>query len=244
VGLLQTLTFLILRPEPGASTTLAGARARGLDARAFPLFAVRPLAWDPPARDTVDALLLGSANALRHAGPSLALYRGLPAYAVGETTAEAARAAELDVVATGRGGLQPLLDTLKPDRHHRLLRLAGRERIALDPPPGIVLVTREVYASEPLPAPAGLARALQGPALVLLHSGEAAARFAALCDEAGIVRSAIGIAAIGPRVAERAGEGWAQVRCAASADDTALLALAVEMCQKPASPLPAARKRP
>jgi uroporphyrinogen-III synthase len=237
------LPLLILRPEPGASATLAAARKLGLEARAFPLFAVRPLGWEPPAQGEVDALLLGSANALRHAGDALALYRGLPAYAVGETTAEAAQAAGLNVIATGRGGLQPLLSALLP-HHHRLLRLAGRERIVLDPPPTVAITTREVYASEPLPMPEGLAKALAGPALVLLHSGEAAARFAHVCEEAHVDRTAIALAAIGPRVAERAGEGWAQVRSAPSADDTALLALAVEMCQKPASQIPAARKRP
>lgn len=237
------LPLLILRPEPGASATLAAARKLGLEARAFPLFAVRPLGWEPPAQGEVDALLLGSANALRHAGDALALYRGLPAYAVGETTAEAAQAAGLNVIATGRGGLQPLLSALLP-HHHRLLRLAGRERIVLDPPPTVAITTREVYASEPLPMPEGLAQALAGPALVLLHSGEAAARFAHVCEEAHVDRTAIALAAIGPRVAERAGEGWAQVRSAPSADDTALLALAVEMCQKPASQIPAARKRP
>jgi uroporphyrinogen-III synthase len=237
------VVILILRPEPGASATLAAARKLGLDARAFPLFAVRPLAWEPPVRDEVDALLLGSANALRHAGPALALYSGLPAYAVGETTAEAAQTAGLDVVATGRGGLQPLLSALLPN-HRRLLRLAGRERIVLDPPPGVAITTREVYASEPLPIPDSLPQALDGSALVLLHSGEAAARFAQLCEERRVDRTAIALAAIGPRVSERAGEGWAQVRSAQSADDTALLALAVEMCQKPASQIPAARKRP
>lgn len=224
------LPVLILRPEPGATTTLGAARALGLDAHAFPLFEVHPLGWEPVAREDVDALLLGSANALRHAGPALAAYRGMPAYAVGETTAEAARAAGLDVVATGRGGLQPLLDALDP-AHRRLLRLAGRERVGLQVPDGVTLATREVYASEPLPPPAGLARHLASPALVLLHSGEAAARLAQLCDDMGTPRGEIRLAAIGPRVAARAGNGWSAVRSADRPDDGALLALAARMCQ-------------
>ncbi|HUD28643.1 MAG TPA: uroporphyrinogen-III synthase [Novosphingobium sp.] len=229
-----TLPVLILRPEPGASATLAAARDAGLSARAFPLFHVRGLSWDPVPREEIDALLLGSANALRHGGPDLAAYRGLPVYAVGETTAEAARAAGLDVVATGRGGLQAMLDALEPG-HRRLLRLAGRERVELAIPRGVEVLTREVYASEPLPLPPQLVDLLARPALVLLHSGEAAAHFACRCDEAGIDRARIRLAAIGPRVASRAGAGWAALRSAPTPVDAALLALAARMCQEAGS---------
>ena len=225
------LPVFVLRPEPGASATVAAARELGLDARAVPLFAVRALAWEPVPRAEVDALLLGSGNALRHAGPGLERYRGLPAYAVGATTAAAARAAGLEVAAVGEGGLQSLLERLAPE-HRRLLRLAGRERVALRIPPGIAVTTREVYASEPLPLPAELAARLGGPALVLLHSGEAAARFAQACDAAGIERARIRLAAIGPRVAARAGSGWAALRSAPEPSDAALLALAARMCQE------------
>lgn len=235
----MSLPVLVLRPEPGAGATLAAARKAGLDAHAFPLFDIRPLPWTPPARDTIDALLLGSANALRHAGEALALYRGLPTYAVGETTAEAARAAGLEVVAAGRGGLQNLLDALRPG-HRRLLRLAGRERVPLAVPNGVALHACEVYASEPRPLPAALAALLARPAIALaaialLHSGEAAARLRQLCDEAGIDRARIALAAIGPRVAARAGAGWALVRSAETPEDAALLALAARMCQEAAS---------
>jgi uroporphyrinogen-III synthase len=228
------MPVLILRPEPGAAATLAAARAMGLAARAFPLFEVRAVCWAPVSRDHVDALLLGSANALRHGGKALATYSGLPVYAVGETTADAARGVGLKVIATGRGGLQNMLDALETT-HRRLLRLAGRERVELAVPRGVEVVTREVYASEPLPLPPALAALLASPALVLLHSGEAAAHFARLCDEAGIDRARIRLAAIGPRVEARAGTGWADLRSAPTPDDTALLALALRMCQEAGS---------
>lgn len=231
---MTVLPILILRPEPGAAATLAAARAAGLEARAFPLFEVGAVSWDPVPRDHIDALLLGSANALRHGGDALAAYRGLPAYAVGETTAEAARKAGLKVVATGQGGLQNMLDELEPS-HRRLLRLAGRDRVELAVPGGVEVLTREVYASEPLPLPPELAALLARPALVLLHSGEAAARFAQACDEAGIDRAGIRLAAIGPRVVARAGTGWADLQAAPTPDDAALLALASRMCQEAGS---------
>ncbi|MCJ2188987.1 uroporphyrinogen-III synthase [Novosphingobium beihaiensis] len=230
----MALPVLVLRPEPGAAVTVEQARAMGLDAHAFPLFAVRPLPWQPVPREDVDALLLGSANALRHGGGALALYRELPAYAVGEKTAEAAREAGLNVIATGKGGLQPLLDQLRPG-HRRLLRLAGRERVDLAIPAGIAMITREVYASEALPMPPCLATRLAAPALVLLHSGEAAAYFAQLCRTAAIDHGKVRIAAIGPRVAARAGSGWAALRNADRPSDAALLALAAQMCEEAGS---------
>lgn len=201
-----------------------------LDARAFPLFAVRPLAWQPVAREAVDALLLGSANALRHGGAALERYRGLPAYAVGERTAEAAREAGLDVVLTGSGGLQGVLGRIDPS-HRRLLRLAGRERIVLDIPAHLTIATREVYASEPTPMAEPLAALLATPAVVLLHSGEAAAHFAGVCAQGGIDRAPIRLAALGPRIAEAAGTGWASIAIAPEPNDAALLALARDLCQ-------------
>lgn len=223
---------IIIRPQPGCDATVAAARAAGLDARGFPLFAVTPVAWQPPPADTVDAVLLGSANAIRHAGSGLAVLRGKPAYAVGQTTATAARNAGLNVIDTGEGGLQPVLSRVRPE-HRRLLRLAGRERIVLTPPAGVEMAECVVYASEPQPMPDELATLLHaGPALVLLHSAEAARHFAASSDARGIARGTIALAVIGPRVAQAAGEGWARLECAPRPGDAALLALAARMCQE------------
>lgn len=224
------LPLIVIRPEPGAEATCTAARKMGFVAHACPLFAVRARDWEPVPRETIDALLLGSANALRHGGPALDIYRGLPAYAVGERTAEAAREAGLDVVLAGSGGLQGVLGRIDP-AHRRLLRLAGRERIVLDVPHRLSIITREVYASEALPLPAGLADLLAHPALVLLHSGEAAAHFTRACDSAGIDRATIRLAALGPRIAEAAGRGWAAIAIAPEPNDAALLALARDLCQ-------------
>jgi len=226
--------LIVIRPQPGCDTSVAAARALGLDAHGFPLFAVRALDWTPPVPDSFDALLIGSANALRHGGAALAAWRGKPAYAVGRTTAEAARAAGLDVIATGHGGLQAMLAGLAPD-HRRLLRLAGRERVDLTAPTGTTIDERVLYASEPQPLPPELAALLADGAVVLLHSGEAARHFAALCEAHGLDRARIALAAIGPRVAAAAGQGWAALAAAPSPDDDALLALANQMCQEHAT---------
>jgi len=217
--------LVIIRPEPGNTASVAAARALGIEAIGIPLFAIAPLDSPLPA-GPFDAVLAGSANAFRHGGDQLKSLLSLPVYAVGETTAAAAREAGFTVAAIGTGGLQTVLDSLPPGPL-RLLRLTGRERVSLNPPIGVELVEHVVYAANPLPLPPGLAAQFAMPAVIALHSAEAARHLAALVAE----RARLSLACIGPRVAEAAGGGWASVRAASSPDDTALLALAAEMCQ-------------
>lgn len=221
---------VVIRPQPGCDASLAAARGLGLATCGYPLFAVRPLDWDAPDPARFDALLIGSANALRHGGAGLARYRGFPAYAVGETTAGEARTAGLAVAGVGEGGLQALLGQLQPGQK-RLLRLTGRERVGLEAPPGVTITERVTYASEPLPMPGELAAVLASGALVLLHSGEAARHFSGQCEARAIAKDRIAIAALAPRVAEAAGPGWAAIASAPAPRDQALLALACRMCQ-------------
>jgi uroporphyrinogen-III synthase len=228
--------LLILRPEPGASATQAAAAALGLIAERFALFHAAPCAWEAPSPDSFDAILLGSANALRHGGAALAAYAGKPAYCVGEATALAARAMGMSLAATGQGGLQPMLGALNP-AHKRLLRLAGQSRVDLSPPPGITMVERICYNSAPQPLPHALGRLLTTYALpgfiALLHSGEAARHFAAEMTRLSLPLSRIHAIAIGPRVAEIAAQtpGWASLSTAPQPTDAAMLALAQQMCQ-------------
>ncbi|MBV1690720.1 uroporphyrinogen-III synthase [Novosphingobium sp. G106] len=226
------IPVVVIRPQPGCDATVEAARALGIDAQGFPLFDVCAVEWEPPAPDSFDAIVLGSANAPRHAGPALAAYAGKPTYAVGAVTAEVARQAGLDVVVTGTGGLKAVMGDLAPE-HRRLLRLAGRERTMLIPPPPVSMQERVVYASEPLPLPEAFRALLRTPALVMLHSAEAAHRFAALCDKHHVDRSNVALAALGPRVARAAGSGWAALQAAEAPSDAAMLALARQMCQTP-----------
>ena len=84
------------------------------------------------------------------------------------------------------------------------------------------------------PIPADLADLLTSPRpLVLLHSAEAARHFAAECARLALPRASIHLAALGPRVAEAAGQGWASLHMASATSDEALLALARQLCQEP-----------
>jgi len=222
--------LVVIRPQPGCDATVRAARALGLEAIASPLFEICPLEWEAPDPDTFDALLIGSANVLRHVGAGIERYHGMPAYAVGETTAAAVREAGLELAGVGEGGLEMLLGSLQAG-HLRLLRLTARERIELNPPPGVSITECVTYASEPRAMPQELALLLAGGAAVLLHSGEAARHFTAECDRLGIARGAVSVAALAPRIAEAAGGGWADLAVAAEPRDQALLALAVHLCQ-------------
>jgi uroporphyrinogen-III synthase len=222
--------LIIIRPQPGCDATLTVARDLRLDAYGFPLFEVAPVAWDAPDPVGVDALLIGSANAVRHAGEQLQQYAGKPAYAVGRATAEVAQQAGLAIAMVGSGGLQAVLNRIDPV-HQRLLRLAGRERVDLSPPAGTEMAERVTYASQALAMPQELAAMLASPAVVMLHSAEAARHFAAECDRLAVERSHIALAAMGPRIANAAGAGWERLEIAAKPEDTALLALARIMCQ-------------
>lgn len=224
------IPVIVLRPARGSASTVQQAAALGLSVRAFPLSQISPVAWEPLAPEEVDGLLLGSANAVRQAGPALALYRDKPAFVVGPATAVAAREAGFAVQRVGAGGLQQVLDGM-PGGELRLLRLAALRHVELSLPAGITVETRIVYSAQDLPVPPPLVDLLQGPALVLLHSAGVAQHFAQECDRLGIDRGKVSLAALGPRIAEAAGPGWAAARHPPKPLEADLLALAREMCQ-------------
>jgi uroporphyrinogen-III synthase len=215
--------LVVLRPEPGASATVERARAIELDALAMPLFAVGPVAWEVPDPREFDALLLTSANAVRHGGAGLERLRGLPVYAVGEATAAAARDAGFDVAGTGDAGVERLLGSIA-DRV-RLLHLCGEHRTAVAAAHAV-----PVYRSVELPPPDDL-RNIKAQ-VVAVHSPRAGRCLAELVYQAGIDRATIRIAAISDAAAEAAGTGWAMREAAETSDEAALLALAARLCDK------------
>ena len=223
---------IVIRPEPGCAATVSAAQALRMEAHGFALFRIAARSWHVPAASDFDAILLGSANALRLAGPGLAGLTSLPVYAVGETTAAAAQAAGFGIAATGSGGLQAVLGGLAPT-HRRLLRLGGDERVPLTLPSGISLEERVVYASEPLPLPPPAVAVLRDPAIIVVHSALAASHFAAQCVAHGISRARQRLAVLAPRILQAAGDGWGEVAVAGQPSDVAVLALARQMCLDP-----------
>ena len=214
---------LVLRPEPGAGMTVERARRRGIDAVAIPLFEVEPVRWQLPQAAMFDALLLTSANAIRHGGPQLQKLLGLKVYAVGERTAKAAKDAGFLIAHSGEAGIDRLLGSISGDL--KLLHLCGVDRRLQDDAEQDI-TSIAVYRSRPVELPdLSLARGR----IALIHSPRAGRRFAELVDD----RSAISIAAISQAAADAAGEGWKIARAAEQPTDEALLALAARLCNKP-----------
>ncbi|WP_421992362.1 uroporphyrinogen-III synthase [Qipengyuania sp.] len=222
--------LFLFRPEPGWSVSAQTARDMGLEVHGAPLFAIEAVEWDAPSPEDFDGLLVGSANVFRHGGKQLEKLTKLPVHAVGEATGDAARRAGFLVGRTGRGGLQNLLDELG-ERELRLLRLAGADRVTLRLPDTIKVETRTVYRAVPEQLGEEDRELLVTGGVVALHSGAAAERLKVEFDRHGLDRALVDLAAIGPRVAELAGEDWRSVHIAPAPGDSELLALAQALCQ-------------
>ena len=83
--------------------------------------------------------------------------------------------------------MQPLAATLPPGRY---LRLAGEKHVPLALPEEVMVDDVVVYAARGMSMPPALVSALANPAVVLLHSGEAALHFAAESARLGVERGA------------------------------------------------------
>lgn len=220
--------LLILRPEPGASATARRARHLGLCPVIAPLFTVQALPWTPPDASTFDGLLFTSANAARHAGAELARYRHLPAYAVGDATAAAARDAGFADVATGTQDAGQLLAGVDPTS--RILHLCGEHRHVLE----ARVHQLPVYTAQAVGALNDPARkAVATGAVALLHSPRAASLLTALVGSA--YRHAVDIVAISTNAAGAAGLGWRSIAAAPDPTDAAMLAIARILCENDAS---------
>jgi len=122
---------LITRPEPGAAETATRLEALGFEPVYLPLTEICPVPSELPAGRKFDAVAIPSANAIRHARPSLLrAISGLPVFAVGRRTAEAATEPGLAVPTVGPGDGQGLaaLMTGRLASSARVLYLCGRVR--------------------------------------------------------------------------------------------------------------------
>jgi uroporphyrinogen-III synthase len=175
--------ILVTRPQPRATQTAADLRARGHEPIVAPLFQIEILSKVDPKAAEWAAILLTSANALagilKSAGRSA--WRGVPVFAVGDRTAQAARDSGFTNVTSATGNVNDLISMvaaqLKPPA--RLLYLAGDKRTgdlagalqAKNFDVDTVVVYRSLIAPV-LPEPA--AAALAGEIDAVLHFSRAA----------------------------------------------------------------------
>lgn len=224
--------LLILRPEPGASMTAKRAFDEGWRPVVSPIFRIEPIAWAAPPPDGYDALMVTSANAVRQAGKAIGAYAGMPAYAVGDATARALKAAGFADIRTGRGDAAIMLEAAAENGVKTALHLAGEDYRDVAHP-AVTIDRRIVYRSAAIDGfgDKAVTALRESGSVVLLHSGRAAEHFGRLVEAAKIPRGRIRIAALAPAVLAAAGSGWRGSIAAAKPDDAALLAAAARLCQ-------------
>lgn len=220
------MKILIIRPQPGNDASARRARDAGFTPIQLPFFEMRTRSWDAPDPARFDALLITSANAVRHAGAQLNLFRLLPVHSVGGNSAEAVQAAGLNLATTGTDGVTMALENARIAEHRHLLWLAGEDQTEIEVPAGVHIETRIVYAADPV-QPGDIARKQTCEAdIVALHSARAARHFAAFADCQRLGRGTICLAALSPAIARAAGDGWRGIALADRPDDRALLSAA------------------
>lgn len=220
--------LIILRPEPGAGRTAHKATQLGFDVRLHPLFAPQPVDWTPPRPDDFDALLLTSANAVRLAGPALAHYRALPAFAVGRATAAALQDQGFAAVVAGSGDGSAIAAMIAERGHRTVLHLAGTTVAPMEAGP-LHIARIAVYTMASLPPDPSLLREATPGTVLLVHSANAGTRLAQHIPAAA--RTRLHVVAISPAAAAACGDGWASCLAPATPDDDDMLALALRLCE-------------
>lgn len=197
------MRLLVTRPEPDATRTAQTLRARGHDVLVAPVLTTQSI--EAEIKASYAAVLMTSVNAARAATrPHYANLRQLPVLAVGDRTAEAARASGFSIVESADGALPDLVQLIVTrfgKSSGRLLYLAGEDRagdLAGDlATRGIGVDTAVIYravAAERLPAE--LAHALSAEQLdgALHYSPRSVATLLRLAAGAGALNTLLGLA--------------------------------------------------
>ena len=183
------MRVLVTRPEHDAERTAERLMALGHEAVIDSLLRIEPAAFGA-VQGIFQALAITSANAVRASGKEkLAPFLPLPLFAVGESSAEAARLAGFSRVIVCEGDAHALAKALAENlpAHSRVLYLAGADRAqdlaALVAAAEIEIETKVVYRAVPVTqlAKETLVRMQEGEIDAVLHySRRSAETFLAL----------------------------------------------------------------
>ncbi|MDH3593294.1 MAG: uroporphyrinogen-III synthase [Rhodospirillales bacterium] len=231
------MRVLVTRPEADAAVLVAALEARGHQALVQPLLVIEPAAPEPPLDLAgVQALLFTSANGVR-AFAEVSSERGLPVFAVGDASAEAARAAGFTGVESAGGDVEDLARLVKGRLdpaagallHGAGGSLAGDLKGELEGA-GFEVRRSVLYKAEPVRELSESARAaLAGGDLdaVLFFSPRTAKTFVRLVADHGLAADCERCLAVclSAAVADNLGAlSWRGLRTAAQANQQALLA--------------------
>ncbi|WP_221792613.1 uroporphyrinogen-III synthase [Aquisediminimonas sediminicola] len=228
----MTRKVAVLRPEPGASRTADHLRDLGLDPVVAPLFTIEPVTSNTSNDAQPDALMITSANAVRHGAETIRQYPNLPIYAVGPATARAlTELTDQPIHLAPEGNGQSLIARAKTDHIHHLLHLCGAEVRPLDPM-GIQIDRQIIYRAAPASQlSTALITAWPDLDLILLHSPRSSALLDHLATAQGLARHHITAIAISAAAATAAGTGWNAMKIAPQPDDDGMLAVVRQLCQ-------------
>jgi uroporphyrinogen-III synthase len=236
------MRLLVTRPDPDNARTAAALRSRGHEVTLAPVLRVEPEAEADLSGGPWAAALITSANAARAvvAHPRKDELLGIPVFAVGRRSAEAAREAGFAEVISADGNADALARLVAAHAppgqpNHPLLWLAGEDRAgdlaAALAPHDIAVHTVVVYRAVAETALADDVRdALSSGRVdgVLHYSRRSADAFEAIAMAAGIDLKSLPIKhfCLSAQVAEPLAQiGVASVVVAARPDEAALLAL-------------------
>ncbi|GAA0381523.1 uroporphyrinogen-III synthase [Brevundimonas terrae] len=165
----------ITRTQPRADITARHVRDLGWEPVVAPLLEVRAITGamtTAPSPGLVTAVALTSPNTIKAIGSDLLAYRHLPVFAVGDTTAEAARLAGLTDVRSAKGDIQALARLIARDIPTGTVFAPGAKEPAGDLPallPAHRVIRLPVYET----VDTGI-EAPQDIAAILIHSPRAA----------------------------------------------------------------------
>jgi uroporphyrinogen-III synthase len=220
----MTSRLIVLRPEPGASATAKRALDDGWTVTILPLFEIAPLVWNPPEPKIFDAVLMTSANSARFGGPGLAGYHGLPLYAVGTKTADAAHKNGFETIIIGEGGVAEMADQLRADNMARIFHPAGKTARPFDESK-LSIIHMATYAASRV-TPQDFVSVIGKDAILLIHSPLSARYLDELCAAQAIARNTLSLVAISTAALTEAGTGWRAAIAAERPTDAAMLTAA------------------
>lgn len=246
------MAILVTRPAPENERTAQALRARGYDALLSPMLRFEAIPFHGEDDAAYDGVVITSGNAIRaiESHPSRQHLFGLPAFAVGDHTAQMARDAGFKAVSSAHGDAAALTDlviktvTTKLKKGATLCYLAGAD-LARDLAGdlggrGFTVVTHTTYRMIPVAKfPAGIGDAFgAGHIEAVLHYSRRSARaFLDAARAAGVEISALALpqCCISSAVAGVLREaGAVQVASARTPDEAAILD-ALDRAIKPSS---------
>lgn len=236
--------MLVTRPDPDASETAARLEALGIEPVVAPLLVCELLPAELPAPSGLAAIAFSSANALRalDASGEIEQYRQLPAYTVGDKTADLAEELGFVMVTSASGALSDLVDLLAHAPIAGPIFYPHGREISADlarslAPFGREVIAVPVYAMNPLshlhPTVADELKA-GTVAAALFYSRRTAETFVRLTD--GVIgraqRSALGVLCISETVAEPLVDAhFVRVGLAERPDEEAMMGLALSFAR-------------